>query len=87
VSAFEDAFKNYSEQMADFLQAEKLYRILIAHAHDGTEVYGVVDQVLRGLEHQSAATKLIALLKQYRDTIPVHVAVGLVCKLREDREL
>jgi hypothetical protein len=88
VSAFEDAFKNYSEQMAGFLQADKLYRILTTHARDDTEVYGVVDQELCGLEHQSAATKLkVALLRQYRDTVPVHVAVELVCKLREDGEL
>ena len=88
MSAFEDAFKNYSEQMVGFLQTDKLYRILIAHAHDGTEVYGVVDQELRGLEHQRAATKLkVALLQQYRDTIPAHVAVELVRKLREDGEL
>ena len=32
MSAFEDAFKNYSEQMVGFLQTDKLYRILIAHA-------------------------------------------------------
>jgi hypothetical protein len=88
VSAFEDAFKNYSEQMAGFLQADRPYRILIANAHDGTEAYGVVDQELRGLEHQSAATKLkVALLQQYRGSIPVHVAVELVMELVEKGEL
>jgi hypothetical protein len=67
--------------MAGFLQANKLYRILIAYAHDGTEIYDVVDQELGGLEHCCAATKIkLALLQRYRDTIPVHFAVMTLVK-------
>jgi len=79
VSTFEDIFRNYGNQMGDFLRANKLYHLLIAHAHDGTEAYRVVDQELRGLENQSAAVKIKrALLQQYRGTIPIHAAVELV---------
>jgi hypothetical protein len=87
MSAFEDIFEDYSEQMSDFVRANKLYCVFIAHAHDGTEVYSVVDQELRDIEHQSAATRIERALLQYRDCIPVHAAVELVCKLRESGEL
>ena len=88
MSAFEDVFKNYSEQMADFLLANRLYRTLIANAHDGTELHRAIDDALRGLEHESAATKIkLALLGQYRNTIRVSDAVEIVMTLLEKGEL
>jgi hypothetical protein len=87
VSAF-DVFKNYSEQMADFLRTERLQRELIAHAYDGTEVYCIVDDELRGLERRSAATKIkLALLDRYRNTIRVSDAVEIIMTLLEKGEL
>jgi hypothetical protein len=84
MSAFEDVFRNYGEQMSDFLKADKLYRLLIAHAFDGTEAFEVVDHELRGLELEDAAKAIkAALLKIYRDSVPVHVAVELDMALLE----
>jgi hypothetical protein len=87
-SALESIFKDYSDQMDAFLQADRLYRLLIANAHDGTEAYGLVDAELRSLEHRSAATKIkIALLERYRNTIRVSDAVEIVMTLLEKGEL
>jgi hypothetical protein len=74
--------------MATFQRAERLSRILLAHAHDGTEIHHIVDQELRGLEQQvSAAAIKRALKAQYTDTIHVTDVIEIVCKLLEEGEL
>ena len=84
----EKILHGYAEQMSDFLRAERLYRELMAHAYDGTEIYRVIDDALRGLgDERAAATIKRTLLEQYRNSIPVHVAVELTCKPIEDGEL
>jgi hypothetical protein len=66
------------------LDVDELRRALEAHARDGTELHGVVDRELRGLELENPAGRIKGAIEEhYRDSIPVDAAVEIIAKYFE----
>jgi hypothetical protein len=61
---------------------EELRNALAPHCFDGTEVHGVIDCELRGLEHGVTAMNIkTAIEAKYQNCAPVDAIVEIVSKL------
>jgi hypothetical protein len=89
---FETILRNFSGAVCRDQRAAKLLRILEAHYHDGTELHGVIDHALPGLENETAATRIKRAAKRNItapfDSIVIELVAGLLdegARLRERR--
>jgi hypothetical protein len=82
-----DVFQKYAEQSERDQRLARLLRAITRHAFDGTELHGVVNASLPGLENELIASNLRhAILAQYRDTVPLDVVIVALLETEELRE-
>jgi hypothetical protein len=80
----ETILQNYNAAICRDLRRAKLRRTLSAYCCDGSEVHGVIDRCLSGLEHATAAATIKAEIKsRYSHSISVKVAIELIMALLE----
>jgi hypothetical protein len=77
-------FQIYGEAICKDLRGEKLRRALIPRTFDGTEIAGVIDRALPGLENATAVETIkTAIESKYSNSIPINIAVELILALLE----
>jgi hypothetical protein len=72
-------FQDYGAGICRDQRHEKLHRLFEAHCFNGTEIAGVIDRALPGLENVVAAKTIKAASKSYyAGSIPIDVVIELV---------
>jgi hypothetical protein len=71
-------FQAYGAAIYRDQRIAKLLRALEAHGYDGSEVHGVIDHALPGLENAAAAEVIKTAVKsKYANSIKIDIAIEL----------